>query len=326
MRPITLLYSEEELWIRLQIREFVFHFGRYFGLDDIRFTSNLQNVQGKWRTKRLASHIAVQLIRRARESMLDVFGKAEHNAHISQLGNQMFRSWCEYYEISEDGGLESIVETEGLNTTQWDDIIELLNAADFTVPIIQGRRTALHELQLVQLMCDMLLLDSSLRKSLMEENKDLKAKEATLRKERADLEVEQLTAKRRRIDDPKEAQTLDAQLRRDRVALEQKRLCYMMDVLRSSKRIAPSWRDNDGNEYWIFNDLVGCNNGSDSTRNSEPYWAFGVIVIGQGGWFYIHGEQELMQLRRWADSASTFKTQLTNRLQYLATLENLSQM
>ncbi|SAL97395.1 hypothetical protein [Absidia glauca] len=58
---ITLLYPEDEIWTRLQIREFLYHFGSVCQLEP-RLITSLHNVQDNWRIRRLSAAILWQAL------------------------------------------------------------------------------------------------------------------------------------------------------------------------------------------------------------------------------------------------------------------------
>ncbi|KAI8144170.1 hypothetical protein BJV82DRAFT_608566 [Fennellomyces sp. T-0311] len=336
---IHLLYSEEELWIRLQIREFVFRFGEYFDIDG-RATASLQNVQGNWRLKRLAVNLAWQLLTNMENGLIDATmleppprNSVIANARtIQQMGARVIHEWMEQYGLNNNKYLEKEaarvafvenLERDGLSADHWEDLIDILRVAGGCTDPPEAEQvvhSSLEEFRMLQLICDMLLMHSSLRRTwvLEEPTKELQAMEAELRVERRRLEM---------------AQTED---KGDRLAVEKKYVDVLAAMQRNTKRFAPAGRDSKGNEYWIFNDLVTYGN---DARNSELYWGHGVVAVGPGfsdaerRWWYIADIDDIVQLRRWliADRSTSPSTddliqQLTLRAQYLRSLQWIVQV
>ncbi|KAI9492624.1 hypothetical protein BDB00DRAFT_827421 [Zychaea mexicana] len=145
---ISLLYSQEEVWIRLQIREFVFRFGDYFEIDT-RAATSLQNVQGNWRVKRLAVNLTYRLLTHMEQGMIDVTlpppslsssttlrDSFLHGARTpQQIASRVIHRWMDHYGLTKNRYLEKEaarvafvenLERDGLSVDNWADLIELL--------------------------------------------------------------------------------------------------------------------------------------------------------------------------------------------------------
>ena len=395
LNPISLLYSQEELWVRLQIREFVFRFGSYFEIDS-RAAASLQNVQGNWRIKRLGVNLTYQLLTSMEHGFIDIpsssFNPPSNKNSIfygarttQQLANKIIYGWMDHYDLNNDqiwtkdaARIEFIerLQRDGLTVNHWEDLIELLSIitgissstntttdGDEEEDIImkdvdtimpepeQVIHSLAKELKMLQMICDLLLLHNSLRRIWVHEEqpKELKAQENELKFERKQLTQEQSSIE----NEIKQSER--------RIQVEKKLIDTMIAQQKNTKRFAPAGKDMNGNEYWIFNDLVTYGN---DARNSEPYWGHGVIIVGPGfvfddvdmdasqqeqeqstenKWWYISDVNDIMQLRRYilqqdrTSSSTSLLTindnnvdhllqQLNIRSQYLQSLEFISQL
>ncbi|KAK4512653.1 uncharacterized protein ATC70_003357 [Mucor velutinosus] len=138
LEQLELLYSEEEIWMRLQIREFVFRFGELYGLDD-RVLTNLQNVQGDWKIKRLGAYLVYHCLYIMSQS-------TEYEAPLSPLTEEtipqkakaILDGWIKekklaaYYldNESRNQALMCTLTTEGMTCRRWQDVAELLALAE----------------------------------------------------------------------------------------------------------------------------------------------------------------------------------------------------
>ncbi|KAG2221062.1 hypothetical protein INT45_009720 [Circinella minor] len=385
LNPISLLYNQEDLWVRLQIREFVFRFGSYFEIDS-RATASLQNVQGNWRIKRLGVNLTYQLLSSMEHGLIDIPSSSFHSTThkksifygartIQQLANKIIYDWMDHYDLNnsylwtkEAARIEFIerLQRDGLNVHHWENLIELLSIVtgiasssttdneeeeeDIIMEDVNNKmpepEEIIHslptELKMLQMICDLLLLHTSLRRIWVHEEqaKELKLQETELKFERKQLLQEQPLIK----EGIKPSERL--------IQVEKKLMDTMIAQQKNTKRFTPAGQDMKGNEYWIFNDLITYGN---DARNSEPYWGHGVIIIGPGfisndvdmdlsqqeqelqetkdKWWYISDVNDIIQLRRYIiqqnrPSSSTINNnidpllqQLNMRSQYLQSLE-----
>ncbi|KAJ8657248.1 hypothetical protein O0I10_007064 [Lichtheimia ornata] len=339
---IPLQFSEEEIWARLQIREFVFRFGEHFNIDS-RVITSMQNVQGNWRIKRLSINIALELLQSMEQGYIetpvssalatqDIYFKGART--MQAIGTQVMREWMEDRGLTDHKYMTADVaritfveelERDGLTASHWEDLGFVLLAAGFNDHLSQALKNAsklkaTDHIYMIQMMCDLLLFHSQLRRQWVMadgNNKEHKTVEAALRVERRRCENSE-----------------DSKIYENRLALEKRYLELTIASHRSTKRLEPAGYDNKGNEYWIFNDLItahgGC--GADS-RNSEPFWAYSVVAIGPGPaktttkerqWWHVSDIEDILQLRKWLEKeeapSSQFTQQLIQRVQYLHSL------
>lgn len=413
---MDLIYSQEEIWTRLQIREFIFRFGDIHGYDN-RITSNLQNVQGDWKVKKLGVHIVWQfLITISSASHYESPSNLEDT--IPQIAKRILNQWMvdkdihRLYLNTEDKqqALLNVLDQEGMTGKRWQDIAELLAVAEFQdIPVPTSRDLAAMETQLrkendmdvdsgdddelvqeldkkirryqkssrslslisiydelkmINMLLELLLFDEEIRQSLnasyigskTKEVRDMEAKFKKYNKEYLTEEgknkskkthlstrINQLKVIRGKEDELKYALTeldaLETVMRDERMGLELKKMELGNLVAKARKRMAPVGRDHLGNTYWIFNDLLDHANSPTDYRNSETYWAYGVVVIGPGfkvienieqRWWYIKGSKDITSLCDWiklqqfentgTDLASLAR-KMYQRVEYLISLE-----
>ncbi|CEG76505.1 hypothetical protein RMATCC62417_11396 [Rhizopus microsporus] len=94
LTPIQLMYSQQEIWIRLQIREFMFRFGHLYDFDH-SILSPLQNVQGDWRMKRFGATIVWKCL------VLLRAGSFELPTQVIQLAKMIINKWMQEKDIHE---------------------------------------------------------------------------------------------------------------------------------------------------------------------------------------------------------------------------------
>ncbi|KAI9316104.1 hypothetical protein BX666DRAFT_1878675 [Dichotomocladium elegans] len=311
------MYPEEEIWTRLQIREFAFRFGDHFELDS-RTVASLQNLQGNWRIKRLSTSLAWKLVTSMEAGLIEL-------PLLQRLGSTIVYQWMEERGLinnkylAEDAARIAFAEAldrDGLSVRQWQDLVGVLESAGFTnVPQPKERRLGLaDELVVVRMICDLLLYHNTLRKQWL-------ADRGTSSKDLTSVEVK-LKAVRFKDNDASE-----------RLAIERQHVELVTLANKSARRLEAAGRDNKGNEYWLFNDLATSCGATDS-RNSEPFWGHGVIVIGPGmeedsacRWWHVSEISDIIQLRRWLEtevrtaSIANLCASLTQRTQYLRSLE-----
>ncbi|GAN08623.1 hypothetical protein MAM1_0215c08138 [Mucor ambiguus] len=138
LQQLEMLYSEEEIWIRLQIREFIFRFGELYGLDD-RVLSNLQNVQGDWKIKKLGAYLVYHcLFIMSQSTEYDAPLSPLTEETIPQKAKSILNGWFKekklttYYldNQSRNQALMDILTTEGMTCRRWQDVAELLALAE----------------------------------------------------------------------------------------------------------------------------------------------------------------------------------------------------
>ncbi|ORX51997.1 hypothetical protein DM01DRAFT_1384247 [Hesseltinella vesiculosa] len=124
---LSLVLSEEEIWIRLQIREFVFRFADVLGLDD-RWLLSMQNVQGDWRLR----HLTLRLVYR----VLCIF--YSNASPLQKTTRQILQEWAADVNMSHHLPfskerlvmLGELIDRRGMSQARWADVQTLLTAAD----------------------------------------------------------------------------------------------------------------------------------------------------------------------------------------------------
>ncbi|KAI9481139.1 MAG: hypothetical protein EXX96DRAFT_565561 [Benjaminiella poitrasii] len=415
---VDLLYSEEEIWIRLQIREFIFRFGGLYDFDS-RLLNSLQNVQGDWKIKRLGAYIVWKfLVILSTSGQFELSQSSLTEETIPQRARKILNDWMMEKKLfrlyldtaSRHQALLDILNVEGMTGKRWQDIAELLALADLQdLPIptsrdIQninanvtkdendmeiddddvqelekkirrfqksGRSLALlsspDELRMIHMLLELLLFETVTRQSLNipgtgSKTKEVKDRELELKKYSKEYLVEESKKKAQRSnlltrisqlkvikgkeEDLKTAQIdldlLETAIRDDRMELEKKKLELDIYAAKARKRMEPIGYDKFDNEYWIFNDVLDHLSHASDFRNSEPYWAYGVIIIGPGfnstvgeesnKWWYIKGKKNLSMLADWIkqnpkdkeenkQSVESFVNKIHQRIDHLTSLE-----
>ncbi|KAF7732341.1 hypothetical protein EC973_005237 [Apophysomyces ossiformis] len=229
LHSIEMKYSEEEMWTRLQIREFMFRFGEHFQFQP-HIIASLQNVQGDWRMKRLSAYVVWKALVVLDASLYEMIPAEDRpkselpgqsylskTNHLPLMANYILNQWMEEKGL-DDPELEEnerrdaffvVFCQEGMTAKRWQDIAELLAAAECTdlpVPTIRNDHqertfvqkvqsfrklsrgacplTTIDELRMIQMLLDILLFDQTVRQRLLDAAKEVKEKEALLSKER----------------------------------------------------------------------------------------------------------------------------------------------
>ncbi|KAI9261665.1 hypothetical protein BDA99DRAFT_512055 [Phascolomyces articulosus] len=313
LHPIKLLYSEEELWIRLQIREFVFRFGEHFEID-ARATTSLQNVQGNWRVKRLAVNLTWQLLTSMEQGLIDIpsssFEPPTNKYSLfygarttQQFAQRILFQWMDHYGLNNNRYLEKEaarvafvenLEHDGLSVHHWEDLIELFSiitgvpSASLLAEEQGDEESATinnNENNVVLPESERVVHSSLEELRMLQMMCDMLLMHNTLRriwlheeqpKELKATETE-LKFERKRLESS--SQEEDKHVKAERLQVEKKMVDVLTAQQKNMKRFTPAGHDTKGNEYWIFNDLVTYGN---DARNSELYWGHGVIIIGPG--------------------------------------------
>ncbi|ORZ15846.1 hypothetical protein BCR42DRAFT_416019 [Absidia repens] len=141
---IPLAYSEEETWLRLQIREFLYQFGDTCQIEP-RIIMGLQNVQADWRIRRLSGVLVWQTLK--------VIGVTSNNGQEGNTGNNnlisdqirrlardIINSWATDFGLTRTaipntnerlGRAGEIMTAKGMNCSRWQDVAELLAKANY---------------------------------------------------------------------------------------------------------------------------------------------------------------------------------------------------
>lgn len=405
MTPIKLLYSEQEIWIRLQIREFIFRFGDIYGFEN-RLLTSLQNVQGDWRIKKFGAYIVWQFLTILYNTTSYELSEGENDESIPQLAKKILNGWIAdkrldnlYFDKEEKHhALLQILNTEGMTGRRWQDIAELLALAqvkDIPVPTSRDiikkvedmmdidddelsikinryqkctNRSLLSvedELKMINMLLELLLYDIQIRQSLVAAGQKAMTKE--LRDEESEFKkfqkewiqenmknllnrtgltnrVHQLKATKGKDKELNEAQVdldaLETFIRDENQNLSKRKLELIIHTQKAQKRMKSLGYDMLGNEYWIFNDTLDHLNNATDYRNSEPYWAYGIIIIGPGfkkndrQWWSIKGKDDMKLLKDWItneskkhkDNANELKriaSNINQRINYLVSLETV---
>lgn len=146
LKPIDLLYTQEEIWTRLQIREFIYRFGDVYGYDN-RIMSNLQNVQGDWRVKKFGAYIVWKFLITL-GSATNYESPLQLEENIPLQAKRILNQWMTAKDIhnlylnTEDKhrSLLNVLYQEGMTSKRWQDIAELLAMAEFQdIPVPTSR-------------------------------------------------------------------------------------------------------------------------------------------------------------------------------------------
>ncbi|KAI8876215.1 hypothetical protein K501DRAFT_262534 [Backusella circina FSU 941] len=387
LSPITLLYPEQDIWVRLQIREWMHRFGDMHDFDQ-RIIS-LQNVQSDWRAKRLGAHVVWKVFMIAKKGGLLLDDK------VIQMTKDIMQDWIKEKRLarlvtSEQAihqALSDVMARDGVSPRRWQELAEVLACAGYTdlpVPTMASQKVVKEEdmdidddeeeieneikryqtdtrsshlmslsdeLGMINMLLELLLFDSKTRQSLAEVPKELREFETEIKKERKQHAIEDLKKKSHRnalihrishLQQVKggdvapletELDELETAIRDEQLAMETRELDFIKQNLRAQKRFAPIGTDTFGNHYWTFSDLVDHTSNASYSRNNEPFWAFGIIVIGPGyqqetaeRWWHISGIKEMIKLERWLlsfpkEETKDFLIHLRRHVQYLKSLE-----
>lgn len=413
LTEIQLLYSEEEIWIRLQIREFIFRFGEIYGFEN-RLLSSLQNVQGDWRIKKFGAYIVWQfLIILSNTTNYELINEEKKDESIPQMAKKILSGWISDKKLDnlyfdKEGkyhALLQVLNSEGMTGRRWQEMAELLALAQVKdIPLPTSRdiieidrmdiddgndddkddlnirikryqkstnRTSLisvkDELKMINMLLELLLYDTQIRQSLVAAGqksmtKELRDEELEFKKYQKDWKQENLKnlmnrtslvnrihlleATRGKLVELKQAQTdldaLETLIRDEDQNLSKKRLELFIHTFKQEKRLSSLGSDMLGNEYWLFNDILDHLNNATDYRNSEPYWAYGVIIIGPGfnksqqekKWWFVKGNQDMKLLKDWLLNESNnhkdhsvdlkrMSDTIHERMKYLVSLENV---
>ncbi|ORE09763.1 hypothetical protein BCV72DRAFT_52022 [Rhizopus microsporus var. microsporus] len=323
LTPIQLIYSQQEIWIRLQIREFMFRFGHLYDFDH-SILGPLQNVQGDWRMKRFGATIVWKCL------VLLRTGSFELSTQVIQRAKMIINKWMQEKDIHElydrqeqqDQALAEALQLEGMTVDRWKDMWTLLKEADENIPeLTHGvkRVTQENELGMILKLLELLLFEKRAHESLVsnmpkekevehkKETKEYQIRESNHKAKRKSLmnkmhqleclkqKENELTKIRSQIED------IETCIRDECTTFHSKRLEFIRYQLRLNRRMQSAGHDRLGNEYWIFSDLL-----DQAYRNSEPYWAYGIVIIGPGfgdsvelKWWSIEGKKEMETLSKW---------------------------
>ncbi|KAI8086387.1 uncharacterized protein BX664DRAFT_315581 [Halteromyces radiatus] len=142
-KRISLACSEEEIWIRLQIREFLYRFGDICQWD-ARTVASLQNVQGDWRIRRLSGLLVWRalLIIGERRRNTGQEGNGNHhnnnsliNQDVQCMARQLTNRWATEFGLKRTFILNNkermerageMLSRKGMNCHRWQDVAELL--------------------------------------------------------------------------------------------------------------------------------------------------------------------------------------------------------
>ncbi|KAI8339437.1 hypothetical protein BC941DRAFT_420479 [Chlamydoabsidia padenii] len=376
---ISLVYPEEEIWTRLQIREFIYQFGDICQLEP-RVIQSLQNIQGDWRIRRLSAILVWQAL-----VIIGNFSMGNNNnsnnssidSDIQRSARQIANNWATDFELTRTAipntkeRLErtgELLSKKGVTCDKWQDVAELLAKADFKdLPIPTSnlvdsldvsmedqleasssssssssmdfeneydtvdyqikkfralKRSPLstqEELHMVEMLLDLVLLDGRVRQQIMEATKHTKATKDF--KIAFNLQRHQLNLNRQMDTYIHGAQDTSKETCLEVTSLERNVLEAMVATMRSDKRLHRLITPWNGNEYWLFHDLLSPQQHIDikatEQHYQEPYWAHGVIMIGkcptrndetgettnvdqqQRGWWYLYGTNAMRKLDSW---------------------------
>ncbi|GAA5816901.1 hypothetical protein MFLAVUS_010436 [Mucor flavus] len=407
LTEINLLYSEQEIWTRLQIREFIFRFGEIYGFEN-RLLASLQNVQGDWRIKKFGAYIVWQFLIILNTTTHYELTHEEMEDSIPQLAKNILNGWISDKKLDnlyfdKEGkhlALLQVLNTEGMTGRRWQDIAELLAVAqvkDIPVPTSRDitnkdidrmdidddeqshldatikkyqkstNRNLLSiadELKMINMLLELLLYDTQIRQSLVAAGqkvmtKELRDLELDFKKYQKDWKQENLvnvmsrTNLSNRLHQLQATKGKDKELTQVQIELDaletlirdqdqdfsKKQLELYIYSQKQEKRLESLGSDMLGNEYWLFNDILDHLNNATDYRNNEPYWAYGIIIIGPGfkkderKWWFVKGNQDIKLLKDWITSEfkkhpenadlKHISTGIEERMKYLVSLENV---
>ncbi|KAI9250040.1 hypothetical protein BY458DRAFT_525039 [Sporodiniella umbellata] len=299
LSPIDLLYSEQELWNRLAIREFIFRFGHLYGLDGCTL-GPLQNAQGDWRLQRLGGPLLWTCLRRVTTGVFDDLPKA-----TVEGARALTRRWMDEHaldQIYDSTGEQqeaflSILQQEGMTRDRWRDVARWIGCEGNEVA------TLLSVLELMLLEQDARQSFAGTKESHRQEFKEYSKEETKKKNQRQKLmnKMHQLQSLGKEwLSVKEELEAIETEIRDDCTRFHTRQLAHTRHAMKSSKRMQCAGQDRLGNMYWIFSDLL-----EQACRNSEPHWAFGIIVIGPGygenqvRWWAVEGRKEMEKLSRW---------------------------
>ncbi|KAI8370572.1 uncharacterized protein BYT42DRAFT_623478 [Radiomyces spectabilis] len=363
---ITLLYEEEEVWCRIHLREWMFRFGDIIEMEP-RIIASVQNVQGDWRIKRLAVYVVWKLLTNLSMGWIQTDDPGTRRA------SKILNAWIEEEGIMEMNhpergeALLDILTRKGLSKSQWQTLGDMLKDSGCdNVPTECWKAdrhrdlSSLEKLKMIQLCLDILLLELRIRHAINDAPRKLKQVDTDIKQQRRLFQTEEtknkvkrnhLTSRVSQLEAVRkdhearetriELETLDVEIRDARMTFEKKELEAMVAKLKAVWRFELAGKDGCGNQYWILSDVLTPQLDKlhhQDLRNSEPYWAYGVIVIGPGytneadksnGWWAIHGIGALTKLAKWIVTdgrkhdydPSQLKTALLERVRYLQALE-----
>ncbi|OBZ88241.1 hypothetical protein A0J61_03710, partial [Choanephora cucurbitarum] len=405
LTPVDLIYSEEEIWTRLQIRELLFRFGDLHKFDH-RFIGPLQNVQGDWRLKRFGAYVVCHVLTILSSSIHYDLTCLDTEDTVPQKAKRILSGWMAEKKLSQvymdtetrRQALLDIVLQEGMSGKRWLEIAELLAAAqveDLPIPTnrdlvrktrnqddmdidddeeeerireieLKIRRfqkssrslsllSLKDELKLIHMLLELILFEQEVKQSLSVPNKtkeiELEFKklskeffaEDTKNKSRRNAlknRMTQLSSVRDKQEELGKVQieldSLETFIRDERLKFETQKIERDTYMAKAQRRTGPLGTDHLGNEYWLFSNMLSLHHGND-LRNSEPYWAYGIIIIGPGfmqsgerKWWSIKGKQNLSLLADWLkqeerihsnEALGSIANKVYQRVEHLTALE-----
>ncbi|KAI8374778.1 hypothetical protein BD560DRAFT_393207 [Blakeslea trispora] len=402
LMPIDLIYSEEEIWIRLQIRELLFRFGDLYKFD-YKYIASLQNAQGDWRLKRLGAYIVCHVLTILSTSTHYDLTCLDTEDTIPQMAKRILNGWMTEKRLNQmymdtqtrHQALIDVILQEGMSGKRWLEIAELLAAAQVeNIPIPTSRDlvqktkstddmdideeeriqeielklrrfqkssrslsllSLKDELSLIHMLLELILFEQEAKQSLIAPNKT-KEIELEFKKRSKEFFAEDIKNKSRKnalknrmtqlscVRDKEEElgkvqvelDSLETYTRDERLKFETHKIEHDTYMAKAQRRTGPLGTDHLGNEYWLFSNMLSLHHGND-LRNSEPHWAYGVIIIGPGfmqsnerKWWSLRGKQNLSSLADWLkqeerlhsnEALGSIANKVYQRIEYLTALE-----
>ncbi|KAI9287985.1 hypothetical protein BC943DRAFT_181083 [Umbelopsis sp. AD052] len=303
---LELQFSEEVVWHRLQIREFVFRFENLLALT-AEDRNLLQDAQGDWVTHRMLKKLVCSLMELIalygvendtdQQKMATQFLQDEHIAssrpylslqHWQTISASLMAAGYEDTPVFNDE--EAIAKSDAQQQMDWlPSFVTRSMQANGTgpMPIVKD---GLRELITINLLSMCTLYTPCIRKDLLQGSVQLKDEEDalhTLRRQTMSDEMHARTTKNtllQQLATTEERDAIQQQIEDlDNKTEEQRHLLYRKEVdvyllsRRTSKRLSSAGTDQHGNQYWLFGDLHHYQDDQD-----QDFWGRGVIIIGPG--------------------------------------------
>lgn len=303
---LELKFSEDVIWQRLQIREFVFRFEHLLALS-AEDRNLLQDTQGDWVTHRMLKKLVCSLMELIahygvendsdQQKMAKHFLRDEHVA--SSRPYLSLHHWQAISAILMDAGyedtpvfneVEAIAESDAQQQMDWlPSFVTRSMQAKGTGPM-PIMKDALNELITINLLSMCTLYTPCIRKDLLQGSVQLKDEEEalhTLRRQTMSDDMharttkntllQQLATAEERDAIQQQIEDVDTQCEERQHLLNRKEVEVYLLSRKTSKRLSSAGTDQHGNQYWLFGDLH-----HNQEYQDQDFWGRGVIIIGPG--------------------------------------------
>ncbi|KAI8579119.1 hypothetical protein K450DRAFT_243981 [Umbelopsis ramanniana AG] len=348
---LELQFSEEVVWQRLQIREFVFRFENLLALT-AEDRNLLQDAQGDWVTHRMLKKLVCSLMELIahygvendtdQQKMAKQFLQDEHIAssrpylslqHWQTISATLLAAGYEDTPVFNDE--EAIATSDAQQQMDWlPSFVTRSMQANGTgpMPIVKD---ALKELKTINLLSMCTLYTPCIRKDLLQGSVQLKDEEDALhalRRQTMSDEMHARTTKNTLLQQLATAEEQDAiqqkiedvdnKIDEQRHLLNRKEVDVYLLSRRTSKRLSSAGTDQHGNQYWLFGDLHHYQDDQD-----QDFWGRGVIIIGPG--CHVDDEQpseEISKDGHRSPCVARLTTNNSKRWWYLSGIENIDML